>query len=57
MLAAAAESALYNKKNKINEKKRDGETMMEEDIHLIEDVEKRTTTTGMIHKKTTKQLR
>ena len=47
MLAAAAVSALYNKK-KINEKKRDGETMMEdnvkEDIHLI-DVEKRTTTT------------
>ena len=47
MLAAAAVSALYNnKKNKINEKKRDGETMMMEDnIHLIEDVEKRTTTT------------
>ena len=47
MLAAAAVSALYNnKKNKINEKKRDGETMMMEgNIHLIEDVEKRTTTT------------
>ena len=49
MLAAAAVSALCNnnKKNKINEKKRDGETMMmmmEDNIHLIEDVEKRTTT-------------
>ena len=47
MLAAAAASALYNnKKNKIqkeeDEKKRDSETTMEEDIQLIDDVEKRT---------------
>ncbi|CAL6430706.1 unnamed protein product [Bathycoccus prasinos] len=51
MLAAAAVSALYNntKKNEMNEeKKRDGETMMmmmEDNVHRIEDVEKRTTTT------------
>ena len=47
MLAAAAASALYNnKKNKIqkeeDEKKRDSETTMEEDIQLVDDVEKRT---------------
>ena len=61
MLAAAAVSALYNntKKNEMHEeKKRDGETMtmmMEDNVHRIEDVEKRTTTTTMTRMRARRQ--